>query len=1031
MYPLRRFWGIVYLTGWAVVCVGQEPAFTPPPLEVLPGYTVELVAAPPLTAHPIMAALDDRGRLFVAENSGQNLPAAQLEKNKPNSIRMLEDVDGDGRFDKFTVFADGLTFPQGALWHDGWLYAAVSGGIWRFKDTDDDGVADVREQLVKGFNYFGNAADVHGCFLHPNGRIYWVGGRQGHRVTDEGGSVISQSQSAGGIFSMRPDGSDFRRHATGGFDNPVELVFTPRGETLGTVNLFENNPRLDTLVHWIEGGLYPRRDNISAWKADWPANSGDLLPAAVTFGHVAVSGLTWQQGTGSADEIPPLLVTFFNRNRVVQVDLQREQATFTGPFKDFLWSDHRDFHPTDILQDADGSLLLIDTGGWFTIGCPTSKVAKPQIAGAVYRIRKTGALPLADPRGLKIAWDSLSPQAVADLLDDARWVVRERAVAELTQRSDSAIPVLKNLFHARTPLSKQQNALWAIARMDSPAVLPLVRPLLAAPNAAIRQAAAHVAALHRDLQSVPSLLNLLRDDSPSVRREAAEALGQVGDAIAVGSLLATLEASSDPLTDHSLIYSVIRINAPERTAEALHHPSPAVRRGALIALDQMASGSLESSAVLAAARDDHEPLRRAALNILEGRKGWTDEVAGLIESWLLQPVADAKNRSGPAQLLGALIGEPALLEPVANLMAHPNLPRDSTLVLLKALAGSGVTPAPPSWARALETHLRSQEPAVAIAAARAVQTLKVADHDELLNRLAGDESLAIKVRLAATQSLAVRGRALSDPVFALLMAELSPQQPMESRREAARMLGIAGLNGPQFLTLAGAIERAGPIELPLVLKAFERSDSPEVARAVFQTLRQSPGRWSLEPSDLQKLSDKLGKLAPELSQSLVAELTSTSQARESRLASLSKSLTGGDAERGRQLFMSKGTCFVCHKVRGEGGTIGPDLSSIGAMRSERDLLESIVFPSATFAQGYEAVIVPTKTGETYFGRVVKQTATVMTLADAQGIEHALPSNQVQYFQIKPSEVSLMPAGLDRVLSESELADVIAYMRSLR
>src|SRR5215510_9478867 len=96
-----------------------------PSIGVPPGYTVELAAGPPLVAHPVMAGFDERGRLFVAENAGVNLQRPLLEEQLPNSILRLEDTDGDGRFDKRTVFADKLTFPQGALWHDGWLYAAV------------------------------------------------------------------------------------------------------------------------------------------------------------------------------------------------------------------------------------------------------------------------------------------------------------------------------------------------------------------------------------------------------------------------------------------------------------------------------------------------------------------------------------------------------------------------------------------------------------------------------------------------------------------------------------------------------------------------------------------------------------------------------------------------------------------------------------------------------------------------------------------------------------------------------------------
>ena len=156
------------------------------------------------------------------------------------------------------MFADKLTFPQGALWHDGSLYVASSGAIWRFRDKDDDGVADVRERIVSKFGYTGNAADVHGCFLGPDGRIYWCEGRHGHEIVDAAGEVLSKGKAAR-IFSCRPDGSDVQIHCGGGMDNPVEIDWTDAGEMLGTVNIMYQK-RGDCLVHWMHGGVYPRHD---------------------------------------------------------------------------------------------------------------------------------------------------------------------------------------------------------------------------------------------------------------------------------------------------------------------------------------------------------------------------------------------------------------------------------------------------------------------------------------------------------------------------------------------------------------------------------------------------------------------------------------------------------------------------------------------------------------------------------------------------------------------------------------------------
>src|SRR5438105_14364926 len=90
------------------------PAKAPPAPEFQapPGFVVEKVAGPPLVRYPLFAAFDDRGRLFVAEGTGTNLPGAELAKKKLGRILLLEDTDGDGIFDTSTVFADGLVFPH-------------------------------------------------------------------------------------------------------------------------------------------------------------------------------------------------------------------------------------------------------------------------------------------------------------------------------------------------------------------------------------------------------------------------------------------------------------------------------------------------------------------------------------------------------------------------------------------------------------------------------------------------------------------------------------------------------------------------------------------------------------------------------------------------------------------------------------------------------------------------------------------------------------------------------------------------------
>ena len=128
----RCVWQALMLAALSRTAVagGEDSPAALATLRVPEGFRVELVAGAPMVEHPIMAGFDDRGRLFVADNAGLNLPAEELLKQTPNMIRMLEDTDGDGRMDRSTLFADKMTFPQGAVWfraHCTWPVPAFGG----------------------------------------------------------------------------------------------------------------------------------------------------------------------------------------------------------------------------------------------------------------------------------------------------------------------------------------------------------------------------------------------------------------------------------------------------------------------------------------------------------------------------------------------------------------------------------------------------------------------------------------------------------------------------------------------------------------------------------------------------------------------------------------------------------------------------------------------------------------------------------------------------------------------------------------
>ncbi len=154
------------------------------------------------------------------------------------------------------------------------------------------------------------------------------------------------------------------------------------------------------------------------------------------------------------------------------------------------------------------------------------------------------------------------------------------------------------------------------------------------------------------------------------------------------------------------------------------------------------------------------------------------------------------------------------------------------------------------------------------------------------------------------------------------------------------------------------------------------------------------------------------------------------QQKQQRLEELLPYLADGDFQRGQALFASEKTkCATCHRIGDTGGKIGPDLSRIGRIRAGRDLLEAIVFPSASLAREYEPYRVATASGKVLSGLIVRETEQSVHLQQQTGEPVVIRRDEID--EIAPSPVSIMPEGLDRTITPQQLADLIAYLQGLR
>ena len=847
MISLVAFLGL-FLTGpvGEKKLAGSEETtdFTPPPIEIPEDFTLELVAGPPLVKHPMLAAFDDRGRLFVAETDGVNLRKEDLLKSRGRFIRMLEDTDEDGKFDKSTIFADNMVMPEGALWHDGALYVISAPYLWRLEDTDDDGVADKREKLVGKFDFNGNP-NLTGPYLGPCGRIYFTGGAFGYDLEDAGGRKLGKS-SAASVFSCRADGTDLQIFGQGSI-NPVEVMFTPAGELFTTVAIFDNvGGRHDALMHWVDGCL-----SKQVWGKPLLPQTGYPLPAVVRWGQVAPAGLMrYRNNTLSKEFHHNIFACQFDTHQVMRVELERHGASFL-PKRDepFLHSKAIDFHPTDIFEDADGSLLMIDTGGWLYYGCPTSKIAKPNIYGAIYRLRQKGMKKIEDPRGNQLDWAKATSGEMVSWLDDSRPSVRDRAIDTLAQRGADSVDALAGAIQNAETVQRRRNAVWTLSRIGTQRAREVLRTALVDPDPTVRQAAVRSLGILADNPSREALCEILLKDEPPIRRAAATALSKLvseenaENAKTVHALLEGISREdNDSYLMHAQIYALIRLGDFEATRAGLQADNPQIRRAALIALDQMANSRLTHEMVIPLLNTSDQLLRTAAIEVITKHKAWADKIKLVATGWLDGRALSEEDTALALAVLKTYAGDPGIQPLMATVLGDKTMSTGTQLLILDALAESNLEAMPDAFVDPLQALFAEHDTEVL---ERTVAAISIKDTDKLdqnLMELAREEQQETPLRLAALAIAAHHGGKLTGADFQLLVDQFDDEVLPVDRIRAAGALAAADLTSAQTLEVADLLGEVGPLELPVLLQRFERDTAPIVVNVDVQPAKAKTHR---------------------------------------------------------------------------------------------------------------------------------------------------------------------------------------------
>jgi len=592
MRRIARVWapGLVF----SVLAAFASPAQADPERlpATAPDWSIRLIAQAPQILHPTALAAAP-GVLYIGSDPMDMPGPASRPIDKILALRA----------GKATVFADSLWSVMGLEWLDDALYVVHAPYLSRLRDRDHDGKADERVDLVTGLGPqipgFSGLNDhvAAGIRFGYDGFLYIAVGDKGiPKATGKDGKSITLE--GGGVIRVRPDGSDLEI-VSSGERSPMSVAITAQGELFSLGNDDDSRAWPCSLTHHIVGGRY---GYPFEFQARWPS----VLPIVAGYrGGAGAQGLAYEEDALPDEYRGNLLFCDWGLQAVLRFELKPNGATFRavqhpsivtrGPVDDF--------RPFALAIDPEsGDLWLADWGynGW--------SASTP--AGRIYRLshRKARRLAPAPP----------AKESVAELvrtLDHPALAMRMNAQRKLAARGEEAVEALAGRLRSKGPETGCRHALWALDAIDGETARKAIRLTLIDLRPGLRAETTRWAGIRSDILSSQALQSLLGDPEPLVRREAAIALGKLGDRRAGPALYASL-IDSDRFVAYSVREAIRRLKIWDVSMLADVLQDPARSTQALLLVRDVHEVPVVE-ALLKVLTESHSPaLRRAIVDIL-------------------------------------------------------------------------------------------------------------------------------------------------------------------------------------------------------------------------------------------------------------------------------------------------------------------------------------------------------------------------------------------------------------------------------
>lgn len=1025
-----------------------------------------------MTASIALETVEDRRaflhKTFAPELSKQNEWFPDLNNDsihdwhdltvEQDEIWMLQDTDGDGIADVSTQilkdFNDEVNDQAGALLvRDNDVFLGIGPDMYRLKDSNGDKVLDDKTSIATGFGVhigFGGHG-MSGAIEGPDGKIYWGIGDIGANVTDADGNN-HKYPNEGVIVRSNPDGSNFEVFAHG-LRNTHEFVFDAYGNIISSDNDGDHKGESERLVHIVEGsdagwranwqyGKYtdPKNNGYNVWMDEklfvprWEGQAAYIIPPIQNF-HNGPTGMQFNPGTALGKKWTNkfFLVEFVgdpSRSHIWAFDLKPKGASFDLNTDESILTG---VLPTGIDFGPDGALYLADwINGWGSKDY--GRVWKLDVTQSTNDLEQER---LETQRLMTHNYEDDDTENLVALLSYPDMRIRQKAQFELAKRTFWGYRAMEKILTADTSQFARIHAIWGIGQIAAEDKNK-AEPLLSLLNDSDPEIIAQSVKVLGDLRYAPAadaLIPLTTHENDRVKFFSAQALGRLAYEKAIDPLLEMLVINNDEdlYLRHAAVLALSRIGKTEPILDLVDSENKSLRLAAVLILRKLKepkialflsdedeyivtetaraiNDDLSIEAALPALAEilendsySSEPLLRRAINAAL-RVGGEKELDLLINF--------AKRESATNSLRGealAALGtwnEPSLLDRVDG-RYRGEIKREGSQLKDKI-------------EKDIPIFLEDRNPEILIGISKTLSAVGINTYNDALYRIfQTSKSPEVRAEVLTTLGKLDFGR------MEVAMMDGMQDSNEKVRTAAVGLLGQLNLSKEKLPAIVGPIFKKGSLsEQQEMLNVL--GDLPaENSNAILASLIDKAGKSQLEQGIMLDLMESVNATD---NSKLIAQLDVLKKAGYTA-DSYQETMYGGSWWAGRNVFNNNPTaqCVRCHAVDGTGGEVGPALDNIANILSRKQILESLIEPSARLAPGYGSVTITLTDGQKVQGVLIEERKNDLLLRTSEAEPMEIPLRRIAK---RENSMSAMPA-MGRMISRRELRNLMEYLGSLK